>query len=309
MVDGFNLKTLFSHKDEKDLRWFNYIGDQFILSVFIIFFCIIGLVGNGNLIRLLGFRMKRKPFAIYILNLAVADFGSLVFLLPLDLCFNPPSFYDYPGCPSDLGRFLFSLLLLTCSSRLLLLTAISIDRWVSVFFPNWYRHHRSPALSTTVCVFIWALPFALIGVPLFLYYIDLIRYYYAPVFLYSYALTSLICVLILIISTLTLFTRVCLKSPRCQCGSLLRVVLLMFLSFFLFMILTTFFTFTLPVGIQQYFGLWTSLNSSINPLIYFLAGRQNGGKFQERMKAILQRVFKEERDTKMGLQPRTQTML
>ncbi|XP_060099072.1 mas-related G-protein coupled receptor member H-like [Heteronotia binoei] len=304
MTDGFNLKALFSHKDKKVSQWFNFIGDKIILSVFIILFCIIGLVGNGNLIRLLGFRMKRKPFAIYILNLAVADFGSLAFLLPLDLCFNPPSFYDYPWCPFDLGWFLLSLFLLTCSSRLLLLTAISIDRWVSVFFPNWYRRHRSPALSTTVCVFIWALPFALVGVPLFLYYINLIRYYYAPVFLYSYSLTSLICVLLVIISTLTLFTRVCLKSPRCQCGSLLRVVLLMLLSSLLFIILTTVCFLMTPLSIV-YFGLWTSLKSSVNPLIYFLAGRRNGGKFQERMKGILQRVFKEERDTRMELHTRT----
>ncbi|XP_060098912.1 mas-related G-protein coupled receptor member H-like [Heteronotia binoei] len=307
MTDGFNLKTLFSHKDRKDLQWVNFIGDQIILSVFIILFCIIGLVGNGNLIRLVGFRMKSKPLAIYILNLAVADFGSLAVLLPLDLCFNTPSFYYYPPCPIELHWFLLSLLLSTCSSRLLLLTAISIDRCVSVFFPNWYQRHRSPALSTIVCVFIWALPFALIGVPLFLYFIDLIHYYYAPVFLLGDNMIISICVFLVIISTLILF-KVCLKSPRCQCGSLLRAVLLMLLSFFLFIILTTVCFLMAPLSVV-YFGLWTSLKSSVNPLIYFLAGRRNGGKFQERMKAILQRVFKEERDTRMELQPRTRTML
>ncbi|NWI61907.1 MAS protein, partial [Calyptomena viridis] len=38
-----------------------------------------GLVGNGMVMWFLGFHMKRSPFTVYILNLAVADF-SLTFM-------------------------------------------------------------------------------------------------------------------------------------------------------------------------------------------------------------------------------------
>ncbi|XP_060099071.1 mas-related G-protein coupled receptor member H-like [Heteronotia binoei] len=309
VADGFDLKTLFFSATEKDLLRYSFIGDRVILSVFIILFSLIGLVGNGNLIRLLSFHIQRKPLAIYILNLAVADFGSLAFLLPVDLCFNPPSFGDYLECPAGLGSLLISLFLSTYSSCPLLLTAISIDRWVSVFFPNWYRRHRSPALSTTVCAFAWALSFALVGVPSFLLLMDLLPDDYETILLLGHILTNLICVLLVIISTLTLLIKVCLKSPRCRCGNLLKAILLVLLSFLLFVILmyVSFFMFADDIAI--YVGLWTSLKSSINPLIYFLAGRQNGGTFQERMKAILQRVFKEERDTRMERQPHAQTML
>ncbi|XP_054841886.1 proto-oncogene Mas-like [Eublepharis macularius] len=39
----------------------------------------------------------------------------------------------------------------------LLLTAISIDRCVSILFPIWYRCHRTTHWSTMVCALIWAL--------------------------------------------------------------------------------------------------------------------------------------------------------
>ncbi|NXS57846.1 MRGRH protein, partial [Brachypteracias leptosomus] len=40
-----------------------------------------GLVGNGIVVWFLGFQMKRTPFTVYILNLAIADFLLLLLLL------------------------------------------------------------------------------------------------------------------------------------------------------------------------------------------------------------------------------------
>lgn len=39
--------------------------------------CLFGLLGNGIVLWLLGFHIKRNPFTMYILNLAAADFGCL----------------------------------------------------------------------------------------------------------------------------------------------------------------------------------------------------------------------------------------
>uniref|UniRef100_A0ACB8FEB1 Uncharacterized protein n=1 Tax=Sphaerodactylus townsendi TaxID=933632 RepID=A0ACB8FEB1_9SAUR len=167
MKDVFNLKILFPTYNETYLKKYNYVGDRIILSVFTIFFCVVGLVGNGNVIWLLGFRIKRKPLAIFILNLAVADFGYLLVLLPLAVCFNPPTFEKYLDIPHVPFMVLVCLHQLMYTSSRLLLTALSVDRWVSVLFPNWYRRHRSQVISTTVCVLIWALSFGFNGVPLF----------------------------------------------------------------------------------------------------------------------------------------------
>ncbi|KAK9402969.1 Mrgprh: Mas-related G-protein coupled receptor member H [Crotalus adamanteus] len=50
--------------------------------------------------------------------------------------------------------------------------------------------------------------------------------------------------------------------------------------------------------------LLASVNSSINPILYFLAGRNKEDRSRVSMKLVLQRVFKNEEDTKEdGTQP------
>ncbi|XP_077207269.1 mas-related G-protein coupled receptor member D-like [Paroedura picta] len=304
MIDAFNLKALFPRLEWKYSLKYYILGDEIILSVFTILSCIVGLVGNGNVIWLLGFQIKRKPFATYALNLAIAEFGTLVSLLPLNIHANPPTVFEF-NLPPLVLALLTSHFILMYSNHQLLLTAISIDRWVFVLFPNWYQGHRSPLLFTTVCGFIWALSFAILGMSL----LYLKQDYYGSVLLLGLIVITCLCFFLVFISTLTLFIRVCLKSQWCQCGNLLKVILLMLLSFLLFTILTYACSFMTPHNSLVWFLFWTSLKNNINPLIYLLAGRQNDCRFQERMKVILQRVFKEERDPEMELQPHTQTIL
>uniref|UniRef100_G1R4B9 MAS related GPR family member D n=1 Tax=Nomascus leucogenys TaxID=61853 RepID=G1R4B9_NOMLE len=51
-----------------------------VLSSLAMFTCLCGMAGNSTVIWLLGFRMRRTPFCIYILNLAAAD---LLFLFSM----------------------------------------------------------------------------------------------------------------------------------------------------------------------------------------------------------------------------------
>ncbi|XP_054841961.1 proto-oncogene Mas-like [Eublepharis macularius] len=312
MREGFNLKNLFFSHDEKDLAEYSFIGEEISLSIFNIFISLIGLVGNGNVIWLLGFHIKRKPLATYILNLAVADFGSLLFLLLLNILMNLPYINKYFLPPPIVYQILLSLSQLMYSSSQFLLTAISIDRCVSVLFPNRYQHHRSPVLSTSVCVLMWALTFVLSSGPLILEFAGL-AYYNDPVIDWVYLVSTSICISLMTISALILLIKVCFRSHRCQCGNLLKVILLMLLSFILLTFVTCAYAYARLITNQftpmSYFILGITLRSDINPLIYFLVGRQNGGKFQERMKVILQRVFKEDRDTGAELQPRIETPL
>ncbi|NXJ85717.1 MRGRD protein, partial [Trogon melanurus] len=96
---------------------------------------VFGLVGNGKVVWLLGFRVKQNPFTVYILNLAVADFFLLLifFLLMLGLltftvlCLDDfLYFYAYFGSGAQFLCHFFDL------SSLGLLTAISVERCVSV---------------------------------------------------------------------------------------------------------------------------------------------------------------------------------
>lgn len=103
-----------------------------------------GLVGNGVVLWFLGFHVKRSPFTVYILILAVADFSLLLLFVLLILAFfSLPAIYSYlyEFISFYTGFLLFVEFLchaFDCGS-LGLLTAISVERCVSVLFPIWHR--------------------------------------------------------------------------------------------------------------------------------------------------------------------------
>ncbi|XP_064369499.1 mas-related G-protein coupled receptor member F-like isoform X2 [Dromaius novaehollandiae] len=89
--------------------------------------CLCGLVGNGAVLWLLSFCIRRNSFTIYILNLAFADFIFLLFMLISALLY----IVDNISCStSEFLNYLRSLLLLSLfayNMGLYLLTAISIE--------------------------------------------------------------------------------------------------------------------------------------------------------------------------------------
>ncbi|NWI51990.1 MAS protein, partial [Calyptomena viridis] len=96
-----------------------------------------GLVGNGMVMWFLGFHMKRSPFTVYILNLAVADF-SLTFmfflLLVTFLVLKAFCSYLFHFAPLYIDFvFVVEPVCHLCDlSSLGLLTALSVERCVSV---------------------------------------------------------------------------------------------------------------------------------------------------------------------------------
>ncbi|XP_053101951.1 mas-related G-protein coupled receptor member H-like [Hemicordylus capensis] len=266
------------------------------LNFFICVVCILGLVGNGTVIWLLGFRIKRNPFTTYILNLAVADFGLLI-SLPLSLIILCQKFPTYILWISF--NILYILSLVFYSIGQLLLTAISVDRCVSVLFPIWYRCHRPPKLSTIVCVFIWVLSSVFNGIPIVL--LMSLNWYFEAI-TYQFIVNTVFCLPFIIISTFILFIRVCFKSQQHRRGKILIVVLLSLLFYLLFAfplnavyLIVVYFQFPVNFNyLKECLHLSTSLNSSVNPFIYFLVGRKKRRQSRQSMKVLLQRVFKEE---------------
>ncbi|NXA22984.1 MRGRD protein, partial [Ibidorhyncha struthersii] len=96
-----------------------------------------GLVWNGIVMWFLGFHMKKSPFTIYILNLAVADFSLLLlFFLLLLAILSLTSFCSYLYHFISFYRDFVFVVEFLCHffdlSSLGLLTAISVERSVSV---------------------------------------------------------------------------------------------------------------------------------------------------------------------------------
>ncbi|XP_077312628.1 C5a anaphylatoxin chemotactic receptor 1 [Lithobates pipiens] len=126
----------------------------------IIVYCIVfvlGIPGNGLVVWVTTFEMKRTVNSVWFLNLAVAD---------LLCCFAAPFSIMWIALGHwPLGLFacktIPSLLLVNMYASVLLLTMISIDRCALVLKPVWCQNKRTVNKAYVACLVIWILAFAL----------------------------------------------------------------------------------------------------------------------------------------------------
>ncbi|XP_054841894.1 proto-oncogene Mas-like [Eublepharis macularius] len=293
MSTNFSLTDIFptdasqDNYTEWEQRIYEYV-EQRIFSVFLIFICIFGFLGNGFVIWLLGFRMKRNSFTVYILNLAVADIGVLFSI----------AIFFVVGCSSS--TFLCEeLIIFTYSTGQFLLTVISIDRCVCVLFPIWHQVHRPVHLSIMVCALIWVFAFLLNAIHFTVLQTRNLKNNNQLMF-FQFFVNALLCVPFMVISALTLFIKIFLKPQQRRRGKLLTAIFITLLFFLIFAfplnaiyLLSTLTKKPLPTS-MRYGLLCASLNSSVNPLIYFLVGRKKKKQPSGSMQVILQRLFEEE---------------
>ncbi|XP_039202541.1 mas-related G-protein coupled receptor member H-like, partial [Crotalus tigris] len=255
----------------------------------------IGAPLNGIVIWLLGFQIKRNPFTVLILNLAIADFGHLIFMTIS--CINIFIGFIQPGIPQKIFYFLFNV---TYINGLFLLTAISIDRCVSVLFPIWHQCSRPKYLSPAVCAILWIFSFLLNGISLNLNHLSL-SYMYIDLPL---VMTVVLCLPLITTSTVILFIKICLKSKQLKRRRILVMILITLLCFliltfplYIYVFITHFIKNWNLIDINElyfYYCLCASLNCSVNPVIYFLVGRKKKARSRENIKVIFQRIFRED---------------
>ncbi|XP_034980336.1 proto-oncogene Mas-like [Zootoca vivipara] len=279
-----------------------------ILMISCMLISILGLWGNGTVIWLLGFCIKRNQFTTFILNLSIADFGSLTanFILGIYLI-------GYSNRIGLLYALFDDIFLVMYNAGQFLLIAISIDRCVSILFPLWHRCHRPVNLSTTVCAIIWVLSFLPPAANFTLWLtVDMD---YQNISIYQYILNGFLCLPLMTISTLVLFIKFCFK-PQQQRRRKLLIVILLTLFFFLFFsfplngIYIALFVFDSPFPHRTFYVyLCVCMNGSVNRLTYFLIGRQKRGRPRKSMKATLQNLFKEEENSQQKLDISVETQL
>ncbi|KAM7086759.1 mas-related G-protein coupled receptor member X4-like [Molossus nigricans] len=267
---------------------FNYM---IIVKAVALLIGLFGLVGNGTVIWLLGFRVKRNPFSVYILNLAIADFTYL-------LCITATLFVAIT-VTEHLKMFILPVLSTSYLAGMVLLMAISTERCISALFPIWYRSHRPAHLSAIVCAVLWGLSLCLGTLWLFCdFSMELPCKHRFLVYIVLFFITLLeVCV-----SSLTLLLRIRYGSSRRHSPKLYRVILLAVLAFLLLGLplnLGFLVTILQPEPLEFYrfiyiFYIPSVLNSTVNPVIYFFVGRQGQLPGRKALRDVLQSALTED---------------
>ncbi|XP_039225827.1 mas-related G-protein coupled receptor member H-like isoform X1 [Crotalus tigris] len=308
----------YEHQDKYEgwAKYFGTAGDELtrnIINIFIAMICTLGLVGNGATIYVLLYSIKRNSFTTYILNLSIADFGVLTSLVIAIIFVTVLTLQKEFDLLFVFFLVFFEFFSFAYSASQFLLTAISLDRCVAVFFPLWHRYHRPPYLPTLVCGFIWILSFLLSAAHFILHWSW--NFERSP-FLYQLAVNGLLCTPLMIVSTVTLWIHMKWSKRQRNQRKLLTTILLVLLCFLLF---------SLPMNVfcvVDYFDSYNlllmtigmgcaALNSSINPLLYFLVGRKQRQKDQPRTsyKVALENVFRDEQGSPEAQETKTEDQL
>ncbi|KAL8181612.1 UNVERIFIED_CONTAM: hypothetical protein K2H54_013271 [Gekko kuhli] len=273
-----------------------------ILHIIILLFCLGGLVGNAKIIWILGFCVERNPFATYVLNLAVADVGTLLGELAYDIVTALEFFTNAFRDGFDIIFLLADVLVFcTYSASLYLLTVLSLEAALSVLFPIWYQCRRPGTSSTVISFLLWVLSGLLSGILLSCH---LQGAYCGTIVHLTCTVNFLICTPLMVASGLTVMFAVCCNSQKRRPPRLYITILTTVLVFLILdvplSVVHLFFPGVedFPLEAMEITYLGASFISSLYPLIYHLVGRKGKGHSKESWKFVLRRLFKEEADAR-----------
>ncbi|XP_078509263.1 proto-oncogene Mas-like [Lissotriton helveticus] len=274
-----NYSTIIWYVDYDIFYWINF------------FISLLGCIENGLVVWLLGFHIKRNPFSIYILNLAIADFSFLlcVFCLSIFYIADNESYTTSAYITIELTQLIMQF---GYNTGLYLLTAISLERCLAVLCPIWFKCRRSGHQSTIVCVLIWV--FALLITPME----SLMDSICPAAVFFSSIFHCLVCVPLMVMSSLVMLVKLKITAVRSP-SSQLYVVIITSVFIFLFFAMPVRFYYAfeilysseIPYNLYHATILLSTINSSINPLIYLLVGSRKEKRFRESIKVVLSRAL------------------
>ncbi|XP_051975741.1 chemokine-like receptor 1 [Xyrauchen texanus] len=127
----------------------------FVVINVIIF--LLGIGGNGVVIWIAGFGIKKSVNTTWYLSLAISDFIFCVFL-PFNIIYGATSDWIFG---LFMCKFTSFIMFLNMFSSIFLLVIISIDRCIAVMFPVWAQNHRTIGKAAVIIVLAWVISSAL----------------------------------------------------------------------------------------------------------------------------------------------------
>ncbi|XP_076855174.1 chemerin-like receptor 1 [Brachyhypopomus gauderio] len=118
---------------------------------------LLGIIGNGLVIWIAGFKMKKSVNTTWYLSLAVSDFLFCSFL-PFNIFYMATSEWSFG---LFMCKFMSFVMFLNMFSSIFLLVIISADRCVSVMFPVWAQNQRTVGKALVMVSLAWIISAAL----------------------------------------------------------------------------------------------------------------------------------------------------
>ncbi|XP_030046184.1 proto-oncogene Mas-like [Microcaecilia unicolor] len=264
---------------------------------------LIGLIGNGIVLWFLGFKIRRNKFTVYILNLAVADFLFLLCYCILLVCI----FIVLHVFAISMSAIIIvqAFFIFAYNTDLYLLTAISVERCLSVLYPLWYQCQRPKHQSSIVCGLLWAFSCLVSLIESFLckeedHKIGSYSSCEQGVFISLCVLNFLVFTPLMVFSSITLLIRIW-RTSQLQHPPKLYIVIVatvvVFLAFALPLRLASLLRYRHvqhPESFEYISVLCSSISCTSNPFIYFLVGSLSKQKAKDLLQGALGRVFKDE---------------
>ncbi|XP_054903955.1 chemerin-like receptor 1 [Poeciliopsis prolifica] len=113
---------------------------------------VVGTVGNGLVIYVTGFKMTKTVNSVWFLNLALADFLFTAFLVFTAVSLSQQHLWPFGQFMCKLNNFVS---LVNMFASVFFLTAISLDRCVSIWVVVWAQNKRTVHKAQVISAVIW----------------------------------------------------------------------------------------------------------------------------------------------------------
>ncbi|XP_036454674.1 chemokine-like receptor 1 [Colossoma macropomum] len=254
-------------------------------AVAYVIICVLGVAGNGLVIWIAGFKVKKSVVSTWYLSLAVSDF-IFCSILPIKVIYMINK--DWP-----FGRFMCKFrsftLWLNMYSSIFLLVIISVDRCVLVMFPVWAQNKRTVRKASVIVMLSWIIA-AACSTPSLVFRdirhkqqtLCIDRYIYKKNHIatvtYRFVFLFVIPFLFIFICYAVIIRKLSNQRARSKKPFLIMTVLIVtflicWLPYHIVILIKLHMKYDLLISIQQFSLILVSANSCLNPFLYAFMGK------------------------------------